>query len=1433
MAIEHLSLTGIRPREDSIGPRGHHLRWAFPKQLGFPGKGFVIYRRPSGGFKPDQCLNLTKEKVPTGQILANGSSLEGVSFHYPGSIQIRGNSENLKVVPPSPDLLELCFSEPMAGLRIDVEGIQGPLQLRAYAGSQFVATSFPLTNNAGVLEVTAPHFTRVTIPLNFQTLTAVCLLSMDSVCQNRSWGQPIAEIPLLSSLDEALTRLEIDLRNRYAPNRNRAIQRYTPELEELIKWLALLQNPNDSSFINPGDRPDQLRLLAPEVDSPLQSIKPQAMLLLAALDPNIARFLSLYWVDEYSASSGPKPGEKYDYKVMGSWPYHKVGCGLVFGLGAEKAALPLLNKPLKGNQLPGLRWHGKDPLGRVGLRWPRPKESQGPVQPVLFDLWRDPGTRRQEFLTEKLPVLVPAKAWANDSTALFIDTAVPLGQHNYGLQAIDLFGQVGQAIESEPITVADLEAPPPPVRLRANLTQPGYPWRKPEQLLKVTEPATLTLQFEYGDAQHRQAPDAKTFSVYWRTESMFESRSVSVQLVPNQALVDNLNIYTVRVQVDDEHDEGELDLGAFLGGKLSRASATDTPLSATERHHYQIAKLLSSDLLQLAPSENPFMDGSYRLISDPRLRSNWTKLNFTIPVRQPLEGSLQNSVPFQAKAIKVETLTARQDPLALMPASHRPAQLDEPPPIVEIELDRKLLEPDLFAGGTLQVGEQHHPILYSISGSESPARLGLLPGTNITIGAALTLRSTQPFSENIQQIERLHTSRLAITLPAQGNPAGTAHLLGGIVTIEGQKHNILQAKEESAGLRLELHPVGALPTTLVDWINKEAQITPPLLQSLVIQGAVPDEIIKMPSGEIAFDITQNEQLVTYVGRVVSDIKTGANGFNLLVKLSPAAQSALQPNITRCRYYAPYRQELKVRLPITLGNTISATTIALPMSVGQSSQNLYLAVTTDDVRANEGPLSSPAQTMAVKPPPTGVPSRPYPCGQDATAEAGYATPPDRQGRATLCLAWDAGTLSPTAGLRYEVARALDNTILATHRRNWLLGGPPLEASPSVTGTLFGVTFDEARGLYFGELSADLGRIEPAVFRGGRLSQNGNFFQITTIAMGSAGTVQLMLLRPMVKNVPTDGTATIERPPDYDGVRDEVAVLRQLAADSPDAFSLVTGVPIPNTTNPDTGVLLRETSFRDEIPGIGRNRFFYRVRAVDAAENRSLWSLVSVPFYQVDTTPPEVPLVFQALGGDRQATLRWLRNTDPNMTSYHVYRTRNALDRAELFGLPVHAEVAANSAAEVLWIDQPLEGTLGVERYCYRVITLKRVRYGPTPTDVLEIASLPSDIVCVSVVDTSLPPPVVWVSAGWEEPPDDTPVVRLEWQGTDANFVVERNERGSSLWERIDIAVSASGNRYVAFDRTADPGSAHGYRVRLKNRFGRECPERPEMQVASLR
>jgi hypothetical protein len=388
----------------------------------------------------------------------------------------------------------------MAYVRIDVAGIRGSVQLRAYAGSEVVATSPSLTNEKGVFEVATPQITRATIPLNFRTLAAVCHLSMDADCQDERWGTPIKALPLLRDIGEGLNRLETDLRNRYAPDRRSAIPRYRAELGELIRWLDLLQDPTSLSFANPGALPDRLRLPSPDADSPLQSIQPQAMLLLAALDPNIARFLSLYWVDQYGASNGPEPRSSYDYKVVGRWRGRRVGCGLVFGLGVEEADLPSVDAPLEGNQLPGLRWQDKDPLGRVGLRWPRPQAGQGAVQPVLFDLWRDPGTRPEEFLTAKLPVLVPATARTNDGTALFVDTNVPLGQHSYRLQAIDLFGQVGEAIESRPIPVQDLEAPPPPVRLRASLAQPGYPWRTPAQRNHASGLATLDLQFEYRDA---------------------------------------------------------------------------------------------------------------------------------------------------------------------------------------------------------------------------------------------------------------------------------------------------------------------------------------------------------------------------------------------------------------------------------------------------------------------------------------------------------------------------------------------------------------------------------------------------------------------------------------------------------------------------------------------------------------------------------------------------------------------------------------------------------------------------------------------------------------------------------------------------------------------------------------------------------------------
>ncbi len=1170
MLTTHISVTGIRPDVQSVGPLGNHLRWAFPSQVGFPARGFAVYRRSSVSIQTSACLNFTNAQVQAGEIVTSGSSLQGVGFLYSGPSQIKGNGSKLTVDPPGSGLLDLRFAQPMVYVKLHVREIIDTIQLRAYAGQHLVATSQELnpSDRYGYLEVTAPFITRVTIPLRFTSLLEVCHRSLAVECSDNSWGtEPIVRLPLPQAVDAMLKRLQVDgLFNRYVSDAGAAIQKYEPQLVDLLDWLQRLQKPASTT-------PDQLQLSAPDRQHPLQSIRPQSILLLATLDPNIARLLSLFWVDADSASNGPMPGEAYDYKVEGIWQGNQtVSCGLVLGLGANTASLPQVHGPLRGDQLPGLRFQRKEPLGRVGLRWPQPQQGQEAVQPVLFDIARRSDSSAEVSLTEAMPVLVPASEWDGTDTALFIDTDVALGKQFYRLRPIDLFGQVGDWIDAEQIEVQDLEAPPPPVRLRVTAIQPGYPWRTDQQ---KNEPEKtnidVDLRFEFGGAQHRQAPDASSFQLYYRTESLFERQAVNAVIQATGELPNDLKVYTVQIS-----GAPGIDLSHFAGGILARRSADETALPADQRLRFRIGEVLSSNSLKLAPTEETFTGGSYELISDPHLRATWHPWGLPVPVHPELESPLKVEKTFHARAAGVEVLGSSPNPLALLPAAHQPQSLADPPGHVEVLLDIELLEPDLFTGGTLQVGTHEFSIIYSTSGpaykgqnEKIAARLGLPPGSVVAPEDSLTLKP-----------------------------------------------------------------------------DKDA-----LVRVLWLEATDSSALQKTPGGEVAFDVVANEsgETLTYVARVMSAIRPeDARHFSVLVRLlSPAALTALDIGVQQVRYYAPYR----VTLQAALGPTPTAGALPLPLPDGQSSQNLYLALTTSDPRKNESPLSAPAQVTAVKPPPTGAPGRPYACGQSATDAAGYATPPDRQGRATLCLKWDEGTLSQTNGLRYEVARALDTTILTTHRRNWLQGQieikSPVTGGIQLGGTLANITFDPKRGLYAANMTGgNLGALAPAQFRGGRLTQSDgqskkHHFQVTAIAVGDNGALEVVL-RPMAQVPPAQGDATLYTPPDYSDVRNDPAALRELAAKNPDAFGLVTGVPI------------RETQFRDEIPGIGRNCYFYRVRAVDSAENHSAWSDVSMPFYQVDTSPPDVPQRFGVVAGHRTAELVWLPSHEPGIVGYHVYR-----------------------------------------------------------------------------------------------------------------------------------------------------------------------------------
>jgi len=461
--------------------------------------------------------------------------------------------------------------------------------------------------------------------------------------------------------------------------------------------------------------------------------------------------------------------------------------------------------------------------------------------------------------------------------------------------------------------------------------------------------------------------------------------------------------------------------------------------------------------------------------------------------------------------------------------------------------------------------------------------------------------------------------------------------------------------------------------------------------------------------------------------------------------------------------------------------------------------------------------------------------------DVLAPAGYASPPNRAGRATTCVTWDTDALNPSEGLRFEVARAMDNTILTTHLRDWQLGkiqipnSIPVVEGPMITCALVSIDLTDPNGLIKALIIPSAPVVDPNIFRKGRLVKNGKYFQVTV--MKTFDSVLQILLRGQLPPASILGVVTIEAPPDYSAVADDIASLQALAAQVPDAFALVSGVP------------LRTNQFTDDIAGIGRNRFFYRVRAVDAAENRSDWSPISAPFFQVDTTPPETPRFLQVLGGDRKVVLKWNRDPDPAI-HYQIFRSRSpgALESTESLS-PISEIIADPTTLEAEYTDEPLEGTLGDGRYYYSLSAVKSVRRGAAANDFIEVRTPPSPIASAQVLDTSPPAVPNWITAQWWDevadhialPDTSSPTIRLEWESGVSNAIqtLERSQSAGLVWQEVAQGPPfnapgsvAAPNRWITFDRNLDPTLSYSYRIKVRNQFGRETVG-PSIAVTTLR
>ena len=371
MPEQSIGLIGISTLEGPVRPHGNHLRWTFPNAVGFPPTGFLIYRRNS---KKYSGKSLDFSELPLDSPLADDLTIDNVHFLvHPGKRVLRcrqfDNERRLYVTPSIGAQLELRFSEPIAHIRIAFSG-SGFGTVTAFRGKRAAAQ---VSTGEAVRELLCAGATGIVINLGAGEIRSISFTTESSECNAGDWSL-LKKLPLPTKSEDALKLLEPELKNYYASSMDAARSRYELAATEIVTWLGRLLSPTDSIFEDAQSPPHMLKVKSGN-QKPSAAAYPQSLFFLAALNPNIARLMCLYWVDAYEPITQallppPRIDQFYDYKVEGEWDDGNGRCGLLLNLGQPSPPLPSLQQKLTGKQLAGVRWVDNRMRGRVGLTCP-------------------------------------------------------------------------------------------------------------------------------------------------------------------------------------------------------------------------------------------------------------------------------------------------------------------------------------------------------------------------------------------------------------------------------------------------------------------------------------------------------------------------------------------------------------------------------------------------------------------------------------------------------------------------------------------------------------------------------------------------------------------------------------------------------------------------------------------------------------------------------------------------------------------------------------------------------------------------------------------------------------------------------------------------------------------------------------------------------
>lgn len=234
-----------------------------------------------------------------------------------------------------------------------------------------------------------------------------------------------------------------------------------------------------------------------------------------------------------------------------------------------------------------------------------------------------------------------------------------------------------------------------------------------------------------------------------------------------------------------------------------------------------------------------------------------------------------------------------------------------------------------------------------------------------------------------------------------------------------------------------------------------------------------------------------------------------------------------------------------------------------------------------------------------------------------------------------------------------------------------------------------------------------------------------------------------------------------------------------------------------------------AFTAELDGRATNRYFFRAAYVNAALTVGPLGAASPPVYLPKVVPPRAPVLAKVLGGDRQITLKWAANREPDLAEYRIYRAESEKAARDLRLMTLVGTASAPPgapslrSAEVTWTDMPV---LGLVTFYYRLAAM----------DTAGNISLLSPMLSGRAFDDSRPPPPTWNPVVAGILPAE---IVLSWSSSipDLRCLVQRRITSDTSWDNISNWLAKGNYTYTDFDRNV--AVQYHYRLRVMDATGR--------------